>query len=317
MAQEYNVHLISPKKKERMMEKIYSSRLYERKAAIHGACLKFFTDSREFKEMWEDNFEPMPDWIRPHARLFAVSNGSKKLRVLYEPASKTVIAYNCDYYGWIKSIALALVADFFEDFTSEHRRYSVHGSFVDYGGKGVAIVGPSKSGKTTLTYGLLLEKSYNFLTDDWFFVRLADGDTLVYASEKNSYIRSDLAENWPALAKRLKGLKRDDRQRAIVDVKRFFGGNRIRKNSILSLFVILTREKGKPALQRLDAKAATAFMLKHDFCNPHQLLRTKKKKAQRTAFFRELFQKVPVYLLNTIETPQQSLERLRALAQKA
>ena len=313
----YKVKLISSKTKERLMGKIYSSDLYERKAAIHGTCLKLFTDNRDFKEMWEDNFEPMPEWIRPHARLFAVSDKSKTLRVLYEPMSKTAIVYNCDYYGWIKSIALAVVADFFEDFISEHRRHSIHGSFVDYGGKGVAIVGPSKSGKTTLTYGLLLEKNYNFLTDDWFFVRLADSDTLVHASEKNSYIRSDLAENWPTLAKKLKGLKCDKRQRAIVDVKRFFGENRIRKNSVLALFVILTREKGKPALQRLDAKAATAFMLKHDFCNPHQLVRTKKKKAKRTAFFKELFQRMPVYLLNTIETPKQSLDRLRTLAQKA
>jgi serine kinase of HPr protein (carbohydrate metabolism regulator) len=188
---------------------------------------------------------------------------------------------------------------------------------VDHGGKGVAIVGPPKSGKTTLTYGLLLDMKYSFLTDDWFFVRLADGDTLVYASEKNSYIRSDLAENWPALAKKLKGLKLDKRQRAIVDVKRFFGENRIRKNSTLGLFVILTREKGKPALQKLDAKAATAFMLKHDFCNPHQLVRTKKKKAKRTAFFKGLFQKLPVYMLNTIETPKQSLDRLRILAESS
>jgi hypothetical protein len=313
----YKVELISPKTKERLMADIYSSDLYERKAAIHGTCLKLFTDSREFKEMWEDNFEPMPEWIRPHARLFAVCNKRKKLRVLYEPLSKTVIVYNCDYYGWIKSIALALVADFFEDFTSEHRRHSIHGSFVDHGGKGVAIVGPPKSGKTTLTYGLLLDMKYSFLTDDWFFVRLADGDTLVYASEKNSYIRSDLAENWPALAKKLKGLKLDKRQRAIVDVKRFFGENRIRKNSTLGLFVILTREKGKPALQKLDAKAATAFMLKHDFCNPHQLVRTKKKKAKRTAFFKGLFQKLPVYMLNTIETPKQSLDRLRILAESS
>ncbi len=316
MAEKYKVELISPEKKLKLMQKIYSSNLHERKAAIHGTCVKFFTDSREFKEMWEDNFEPMPDWIRPHARLFSVNGPGKKIRVLYEPSSKTVMVYNCDYYGWVKSIALALVADFFEDFTSEHRRYSVHGSFVDYCGRGVAVVGPSKSGKTTLTYGLLLDRGYNFLTDDWFFVRMTDGDTLVHSSEKNSYIRDDLASNWPAFAKKLRGLRLDRQRRAIVDVKRVFGGGRIRRNSTMSAFVILTREKGKPPMNRLSAKDATAFMVKNDFCNPHQLLRTKEKTAKRIAFFKELFSRVPVYLLNTVETPQESLERLKGIFEK-
>ena len=110
----YSVELISASEKERMMGRIYSSRLFERKAAIHGTCVKFFTDCRQFKEMWEDNFEPMPDWIRPHARVFSVSGS--RLRVRYEPISKTAMVQGCDYYGWIKSIALAVVADFFEAF---------------------------------------------------------------------------------------------------------------------------------------------------------------------------------------------------------
>lgn len=314
MAEKYRVELISTDTKDKLMRKVYSSSLYESKATIHGTCIKFFTDSHEFKDMWEDNFEPMPDWVRPHARLFAIHGDGKKVRVLYEPASKTVIVYNCDYYGWVKSIALALVADFFEDFTSEHRRYSVHGSFVDYGGRGVAMAGPPKSGKTTLTYGLLLDSRYSFLTDDWFFVRMTDSDTLVHAAEKNSYIRNDLAQSWPAFADRLKGIRCDNKERAIVDVRRFFGEDRIRKNSVLSVFVILTRQKGKPPLRRLSASEAVKAMRATDFCNPHQLVRTRKKTAQRVAFFRELFEKVPVYLLNTVETPQQSLERLKNLA---
>jgi len=310
----YKVVQINPEEKDKLMNKLYSSNLHELKASIHGTCVKLFTDNKEFKEMWEDNFEPMLDWIRPHGRVFAVKGPGKKLKVLYERGSKTVIIYNCDYYGWVKSIALGLVADFFEDFTSEHRRYSVHGSFVDFGGHGVAIAGASKSGKTTLTYGLLLQKGYNFLTDDWFFVRMTSSGTLVYSSEKNSYIRDDLAENWPAFEKRLKGLKLDNKRRAIVDVKRFFGGGRIRKNSTLHAFVILTRDKSRPPLTKLSPKTAVQFMQKQDFCNPHQLVRTKVKKAKRVAFFSELFRRVPVYLLNTIETPQESLARLMEIS---
>ncbi len=311
----YTVKLIKPEQKRKLMEKYHSKGLYELKAAIHGTCLKFFTDNGEFKEMWEDNFEPMPDSIRPHARLFSVRDG-RGLKVLYEPLSKTAIVQNCDYYGWVKSIGLALVADFMEDFTSEHRRYSIHGSFVDKGGRGIAIVGTSGSGKTTLTYGLLLDNSFSFLTDDWFFVRLTGSDIRIYSSEKNSYVRSDLAETWPQLSRKLRGLKLDSRKRAILDVKKLFGGDRIRKDSTLSLFIILMREKGKPPMQKLKKKEALDFMLKNDFCNPHQLARSRAKIEQRRKFLDELFGKVPVYLINTIETPEESLERLQILAKR-
>ena len=311
MQNHYKVRIISPATKERITAGLDYRELYELKAAMHGACIKFFTDNAMFKEMWEENFEPMPEWIRPHARIFAIDG--KKFNLMYEPVSKTVILQGCDYYGWVKSIALALAAEFFEDVPSEHRRYSVHGSFIDFGGRGIAIIGPPKSGKTTLTYGLLLGDDSNFLTDDWFFVRFAGKDTLAFSAEKNSYVGADLAKNWPQLSKKMQGLRPDGRGRAIADVKRLFGGERIRKNSALFAVVLLSREKGKPPFQKLTRDEAVRFMVANDFCNPHQLIRTKAKIAGRKMFFTELFKRAPVYLLNTIETPRKSLERIRLL----
>jgi hypothetical protein len=77
--------------------------------------------------------------------------------------------------------------------------------------------------------------------------------------------------------------------------------------------VLLTRDKALPPLQKLGKKQALDFMLKNDFCNPHQLLRSRAKMQQRRDFFAELFSRSPVYLLNTIETPQESLDRLKNL----
>lgn len=319
----YKVEIISKSEKDSLIHALYSSEMHQHKAEIHGTCVKFFTDNAEFKEMWENNFKPMPEYIRPHARLFAVSDQARdkrhktnSLRVLYEPISKTVIVKNCSYYGWIKSIALALTADFFEDFTSEHRRYSIHGSFVDFGGKGIGIIGPSGSGKTTLTYGLLLEKHANFVTDDWFFVRFMDDDVLTFSSEKNSYVRDDIAKNWHEFAAKLHGLKKDNQGRSIVDVKQLFGEEKIRERSVLGCIVLLKRDKRKnagPVFAKLKPTEALSFMLKNDFCNPHQLIRNARKLKERTAFFAELFKKVPVYILNTVETPGESLERIKAL----
>lgn len=313
MQASYRVEVISSKEKNRIMFRIHENELYEKKVNIHGTCVKFFTDNQEFREMWDNNFKPMSEEIRPHARVFAITDRSKRLQVLYDPTSKTVIIKNCEYYGWVKSIALGLVADFFEDFTSEHRRFSVHGSFIDRGGRGIAIIGPSGSGKTTLTYGLLLDKKNSFLTDDWFFVRLLEHDALIFASEKNSYIREDIATVWPAFREKLTGIRKDNKGRAIVDIKRIFGEERIKDQSVLNAIVLLRRETGKEILVRLSAKEALEFMMNHDFCNPHQLVRTRKKLQGRREFFYELFNRVPVYLLNTIEKPHETLERLKRI----
>lgn len=309
----YKVELIDQKRKNELMASLMKKRLFEKKANIHGTCIKLLTDDEEFAEMWDENFKPMLDDIRPHGRVFCVRDSTKKLRVLYEPTSKTVIIKNLDYYGWLKSIALALVADFLEDFTSEHKRYSVHGSFVDHEGRGIALIGPPASGKTTLTYGLLLEEKFNFLTDDWFFVRLEKNEVLVFSAEKNSYIREDLASNWPRFKQRLEGLKKDAKGRSIVDLKKAFGEDRLKESSVLKAIILLERNKNDKPFRKLTAKQAFQFMVKNDFCNPHQLVRTKPKVAQRKAFFKQLFARSPVYLLNTIETPRESLERVRSV----
>jgi len=57
-------------------------------------------------------------------------------------------------------------------------------------------------------------------------------------------------------------------------------------------------------------------MIKQDFCNPHQMIRDARKFNLRVNFFKELFTKNPVYMLNTIETPQESLDRIKDLAER-
>ena len=198
----YQVEIISPQEKDDMFNKLVADVRYERKANIHGACVKLLTDNPDFKEEWEDNFKFMNEDIRPHAKVFSVEDGGD-LRVMYEPVSNTCIIKNCDYYGWIKSIALAAISDFFEEYHSIHRRYSVHGSAVDYNGHAIAIIGPPGTGKTTLTYGLLQNPDFNYISDDWFFTRLFKNGNVIYSSEKNSYIRDDIVNVWKSFSTEL------------------------------------------------------------------------------------------------------------------
>ena len=142
---------------------------------------------------------------------------------------------------------------------------------------------------------------------------MLENDTLVFSSEKNSYIRDDLAQNWPQFKAKLAGIAKDNKGRSIVDVRFMFGEGRLRSRSVLTSVVLLTRDTSKPPFTKLSVKDALSFITKNDFCNPHQLVRTKEKQEERKQFFAELFKRVPIYLLNTIETPKESLERVKAL----
>ena len=311
----YSVESINTEQRDRRLRKVDFSKLYSRKASIHGTCIKLFSDRHEIVDMWEENFHPMQEDIRPHGRIFAIDGKGKTPRVLYEKTSKTVFIYNCRYYGKIKSVALALCAQYLLDSPSlENRRYSIHGSFIDVGGRGVAIMGRPKAGKTTLTYGILAsKKEANFLTDDWFFVRFLGRDIRAYSAEKNSYAGADIATNWSSLKERLKEVKKDNHGRSIVDVAHLFGGRRIRERSDIYAVVVLARDKKLPVWSRLEPKKALALLRKWDYCNPHQLLRSAKSEKEQYEFFASLLQKVPAYLLNTVEAPKQSLLRLDKL----
>lgn len=309
---EYEVEIIKPELGQALSDELAKKVRYELKANIHGACVKLLTDNKDFKNEWEDNFKFMNEDVRPHSKIFAIEEGGD-LQVMYDPIGKVSILKNLDYYGWVKSIALATISDFFEDYHSIHRRYSVHGSAVDYMGHAIAMIGPPGKGKSTLTYGLLQNENFNYISDDWFFVRLFNNAAVLYSSEKNSYIRDDISVVWKVFAPEIERVKLDKKGRGIADVNTLFNG-RIRESSTLKTVVLLERNKKNPPFRKLSPDEALKYMLENDFCNPHQLIRDERKFKLRTEFFRELFSKQDVYLLNTIETPQESLDRLKNIA---
>ena len=125
MRNSYSVQLISPEEKEKLFQAYEPRFLYTNKAEIYGCCLKLLTDLRRVKNEWEDNFYTMGENTRSHGRLIVLEEPGQPLSVKYEPYTKTAFLVNVDYYGWIKSIALAVAGDILED---AHRIYSVHGA---------------------------------------------------------------------------------------------------------------------------------------------------------------------------------------------
>jgi len=306
------VDLISIKRKEELVEHYAKIILYEVKSDIYGCCIKLLTGLRTVKERWEENFYSMLQSIRSHGRLYVVENSSEaKNKVYYDPQSKTAFLVNFDYYGWIKSLALSVAGDALED---EHDIYSVHGACLDVNGKGLCILGASGSGKTTHTYGLLRASNVRVISDDWFFARIYDVNTLSYGSEKNFYIRADLAQIWPEFGWLVDHAELDDKGRAVVDLRWVVGKGRILPMTDLKTVVILKRDtKDLEVCRKLRAEEALKILEDNSYFNPHLLVKNEFKRMLRNRFFKALTRTAETYLVNTIQTPEETQETIRKL----
>ncbi len=309
----YTVEIISMERKEELAEQYGGQVLYELKSDIYGCCIKLLTGLHPVKDRWEENFYSAAQNIRSHGRLYVISDKSEgENRVYYDPQSKTCFLLNFDYYGWIKSLALSVAGDILED---NHNIYSVHGACLDAQGKGLCILGGSGAGKTTHTYGLLRSSRVRVVSDDWFFGRVYGDDILAYGSEKNFYIRADLAEIWKEFSWLVEKAVFDDSGRAVVDLRWVIGKGRILPMTTLEKVIILKRDReDKEAMKHLDSAEALGILEENGYFNPHLLIRDDFKRKTRNKFFRSLLSRADVYEVNTSGTPEESQKIIREIA---
>ncbi len=235
--------------------------------------------------------------VRSHGRLIVTEEEGENLKVMYDPLSKTAILVNVDYYGWVKSIALSVASDILED---SHDINSVHGACVDIDGRGVCLIAPSGTGKTTHTYGLLRLKGVRAVSDDWFFVRLMADQNVAFSSEKNFYIQADIAETWGEYKKLVEKAEFDAKGRAVVNVRWIVGKGKILPMTTLKTAILLKRDpKDNKTIRKLAPEEAIQYMKNVDFCNPHLLVKDQRKSDLRERFFREFFSHLETYLVNT------------------
>jgi len=279
------------------MERYASRFLYEERADIHGCCIKILTDVKYVKERWEESFYPMSAHIRSHGRLIVVEEPGKQMKAMYDPSTKTLFLVNFDYYGWVKSLALSLAGDILED---QHGINSVHGACVDIDGRGACLIAPSGTGKTTHTYGLLRLKGVRVVSDDWFFVRLMGDDAVAFSSEKNFYIQADIADHWGEYGDLVRNAEFDSRGRAVVNVRWVVGKEKILPMTTLRKAIVLKRDLGDDSVVRkMDPSEAAEYLSSSSFANPHLLVKDARKTSMRNHFFKDLFRKLDVHLVNT------------------
>ncbi|MGZ4934054.1 MAG: aldolase [Halobacteriota archaeon] len=306
------IELISIEEKEQLTAR-YGRVPYEVKSDVYGCCIKLLTDNRPVKERWGESFYFISQSIRSHGRLYVVNDPTEAQNTLYyDPQSKTAFLVNVAYYGLIKSIALSVAGDILED---EHGIYSVHGACLDVNGHGVCMLGESGAGKTTHTYGLLAHPEVRVVSDDWFYARLYGPDVLAYSSEKNFYIRADLARIWSAFRTLVDHADFDEEGRAVVDIRLAIGKGRILPLTTLTTLIILKREADDHTIVRtLTASEALARLERNQFYNPHFLVHNRFKQRLRTAFFASLLKAVPAYEVNTIESPESTQAQIRQIS---
>ncbi len=307
----YHVQLIVPDEKDKLLQQYNDRFLYTSKADVYGCCIKLLTDMENVKSQWEDNFFSMNENTRSHGRLVVLEERGEPLAVKYEPYTKTAFLTNVDYYGWVKSIALAVAGDILED---EHSIYSVHGAALDVGCMGVSIIAPSGTGKTTHSWGLLRLPQARLVSDDWYFVRLSSREPLAFGSEKNCYIEANIGKIWNEYERLVDKARFDEKGRAVVNVRWIVGSGGVIPLVTMKKIVLLKREpEDKNIVTHLNGENALKYVVAHDFCNPHQLVRDERKLRLRTDFFRRYFEKTNVYLVNTTGTPQETQAEIRKL----
>ena len=301
----YKIEIISIERKEELAEQYASQVLYEVKSEIYGCCIKLLTGSSLVKEAWGESFYSASQNIRSHGRIYVLEDKSiEENLVCYDPLSRSCFIFNMDYYGWIKSLALSLAGDILED---NHSIYTVHGACLDLGGKGVCILGGSGAGKTTHTYGLMRRPNVRVVSDDWFFARIFGEDILAFGSEKNFYIRADLADIWKEFSGMVDRAVFDQKGRAVVDLRWLVGKGRILPLTTLQTVIILKRDQSQSeTVRQMEAGQALAVLEGNDYFNPHLLVKNEFKRRLRSRFFGKLLTSTRVFEVNTKGTPEES-----------
>jgi hypothetical protein len=326
------------------------------KASIDGFCMQLFTNSNHLDEFWRENWFSMPREVRSHGRLYAVVDPTLeegKPRAFYNPDTKTAVIFNTEYYGQVKSWALGVACDIAED---QHDIHSIHGSCVEVDGKGIVLIAPTGTGKSTHSYALLNMEGARLHSDDWVYVRFIGGEkgrASADISERKFYIRTNIARVFPEIrplldrcklenviplspeeAEKLRsqGISEDEMRvltsdpyvaheysRAMLDPLWIAGPEKFVDTTRAMKVILLKRDKNDHEIaRRLEIEEAVQYLVAQpeQFLNPYLIVKTDEKVEVRKRFFRRLFKLAPCYLVNTASDVKTVQQKIRDIISK-
>jgi hypothetical protein len=166
------------------------------KANLNGVVVELVTNSEHQAEFWSNNWWPAADGVLPHARIFS-AKGVEGLEpsAYYCPELHAALFVNTEYYGQCKSWALGMAAAILE---RHFNTLSIHGATALFRGKGVVMIAPTGTGKTTHAFRIFMNDQGKICGDDWAYVEFPDpspekpkAPLLARQPERALYMRSE------------------------------------------------------------------------------------------------------------------------------
>jgi len=183
---------------DEILTKFGSELPYVYTANISGAKIQLRTNSEHVSDFWQLNWY-LADAKKAEGTVYVI-NGLEgyEPHLFYNLDQRKIVIVNSEYYGAAKSAgALGLTGAILQ----ERGGYPIHGGCVAIEKKGknegIIIIAPTGTGKTAqsheLTYSLENTKVHS---DDYMFI-FFDGELMAKATEKQLYMRTDIAEEHP------------------------------------------------------------------------------------------------------------------------
>jgi hypothetical protein len=155
---------------ERAKSALEGSGFSSMKANLNGVVVELSTNSRHQAEFWAHNWWTAEDSAPPKARIYsAIGVEGVEPSAYYCPELRTALFLNTEYYGQCKSWALGIAAAVLE---KESNTLSIHGATALFRDRGVVIVAPTGTGKTTQSFKIFMNPDGKICGDDWAYVKL-------------------------------------------------------------------------------------------------------------------------------------------------
>ena len=288
-------------------------------ANINGIVLQLKTNNDHLYNFWRENWAPAPledHTFRPHGLLYAVTGmEATEPACWYHSETRTAIAFNSEFYGQIRSLALGLALDLAE---ANQNIHFLRGALVDVNGEGIAFLSQPDTGRTTHAFMLLHLEQARIHSHEWIYAEHLGGEKgriSTHTSERCYFIKSDVATVYPRLKEIMKRCPKH--QGYVMLDPRWIGGptKYIDTTRIKAAFLLVHDTKAKWVDMRLNPDEALDLLVHNPdpFFNPHMLIRTPERIESESEFYKELFRFVAAYKLNTAYPLLETHKRVREI----